>query len=140
MNVEMVYGLSAVSLAVDNKAGALFAAAQISGKFLGLEEEPSGKALVSGVKFHNIPDMPFGNKEKMKRRLGIHIVKSQHLAVLIDFISGDFSGNNFTEYAVAHGFTLSQKIIKSYWYYAEPAYSIPNWGQNTPLDLLFSGI
>jgi hypothetical protein len=102
MNMEVVHGLAAVALAVDNKTGALFAAAQGGSKLLSLEEEPPDKTLVSRLKLHDIPDMPFGNQEKMKRRLGIHIVKGQHFAVFINFFRGNLPGNDLTEYAVAH--------------------------------------
>jgi hypothetical protein len=97
MDMKMIHGLPAVGLAVDNKAGALFAAAQSGGKLLGLEDEPSGKVRVSIFKLHNVPDMPFWNQEEMKGRLGVHIVESQHIAVLIDFFRGYFPGNDFAE-------------------------------------------
>jgi hypothetical protein len=105
--MEMIHGLPAVGLAVDDKARSLFAAALAYGKFLGFKEEPSGKTLVAGAKLHTIGDMPLGYQKKVDRRLGLHIVKSQHLAVFVDLFSGNFPGNDFTEYAIAHRRNLS---------------------------------
>ena len=107
VQVEVIHGLAAVGLAVDDKPGALFAAAKFFGNFLCLKQKPPQEDSVGGFQFHYVPDMPFGNHQKMNRRLGIHVVEGQEFVVLENLFGRDLPLYDFTENAVAHGFSLS---------------------------------
>jgi hypothetical protein len=78
----MIHGLTAVGFAVNDKTGALFAAAQAGGKLLRTEKEPPQKARVGFVSFHYMRDMPFGDDKEVNRRLGVHVVEGQKFIIL----------------------------------------------------------
>jgi hypothetical protein len=104
--VEVVHGLAAVGLAVDHKAGALFGAALFRRKLLCLKEEASQEGMIPALQFHDIPDVPFGDDKKMNRRLGRDVVKGQKLVILVDLFGRNFTGRDFTENTVAHGWIV----------------------------------
>jgi hypothetical protein len=106
MAVEVVHGLTAVGFTVNDKTGALFAAAQAGGKFLRAEKEPAQKARIGFGSFHYIGDMPFGNDKEVNRRLGVHIVEGQKFIILKNLFRGDFPFNYFTKNTIAHNFSL----------------------------------
>jgi len=83
MAVEVIHGLSAVRLAVENKAAALIGASVALGKFLSLEKQPSQEGRI-GRRFHYVCDMFFRDHQKMYRRLGVYVVESQKLFILVN--------------------------------------------------------
>jgi len=84
MTVEMIHGLTAVRLAVDNEPCAFFTAAAALGKFLGFEKQPSQESRIRGVQFHYVRDMSFRNHQEMYRRLGIYVMESQKFLILVN--------------------------------------------------------
>jgi hypothetical protein len=104
VDVDVVNGLAAVALAVDDKPRSFFSAAQFFCQLLGFIENLPQKAAVSRFQVHNARDMPFRDDEEMHRRLWVHIMKGKHIVILVDFLAGDFPLNNFTENTVTHTF------------------------------------
>jgi hypothetical protein len=100
--VEVVHGLAAVGLAVDHEAPSLFGAALFRRKLLGLKEQTPQEGLIPVLQFHDVPDVPFGDDEKMNRRLGRDVVKGKKLVVFVDLFGRDFTGRYFTENTIAH--------------------------------------
>jgi hypothetical protein len=106
--VEVIYGLTAVGLAVDHEPGAPFVAAQFRRKLLGLKEDAPQKGLVPAFQFHDVPDVPFGNDQKMNRRLGRDVVKGQEFVIFVDLFRRNFTGRYFTKNTIAHKRILPQ--------------------------------
>jgi hypothetical protein len=102
MDVEVVHGLAAVALAVDHEPGAFFRAALGRRKLLGLKEDAPQEGLVSVLRFHNVSDVPFGNDQKMNRRLGRDVMKSKKLIVFVDLSGRNLTGRYFTKNTVTH--------------------------------------
>jgi hypothetical protein len=109
MDMEMIHRLAPVGFTVDHKAGPLFGAALFHGQLLGLKEQIAQKAAVRGVHLHDIPDMLFGDYQKMNRPLGGNVVESQHPVIFVNFPTGNFPGDNFTKNAVAHDEKYKEK-------------------------------
>jgi hypothetical protein len=108
MDMEMVYGLASVLLAVDDEAGALFPAARLFGQFLGLYQKAPDKKGVPVPGFHDACDMPFGNNQKMNRRLGPDVMECQHIIIFVDFPAGYFTPYDPAKDTIAHGPSIAR--------------------------------
>ena len=98
----MIYGLTSVGLAVNDKTGAVFGAARTLGKFLSLEKQPSKEGRIGGIQFHNAPDMLFGDHKKMYRRLRVYIMESQEFLIFVDLFGRNLLLYYFAKNTVTH--------------------------------------
>jgi hypothetical protein len=108
MDVEMIHRLPAVGLAVDYKPGAFFAASQLYRQFPRRINELPGQSRVAFRYFHDIPDVLFGNYQKVNRRLRRGVMEREDFVILENFFGGNFSPCDFTENAVIHKITVPQ--------------------------------
>jgi hypothetical protein len=120
MNMKVIHGLATVGLAVDHKAGAVFGAAGVFGEFLGLKKQPSKEGRVSGIHFHDAPDMLFRDHKKVHGRLRVHIMESQEFLVFIDLFGRNLPFDYFAENTVIHDSSIP--VLK---YKAQLRYAIP---------------
>jgi hypothetical protein len=114
--VQVIHGLAAVGLAVDHEPGAPPGAAQFRSKLLSLKEDAPQKGLVPAFQFHDVPDVPFGDDQKMNRRLGRDIVKGQKLVIFVDLFGRNFTGRYFTKNTITHKRILSRCGDCFQWY------------------------
>jgi hypothetical protein len=102
MQMEMIHGLTTVTLGIYHKTRALFPAAQFFCQLLRFIQQPASQGSVIRLNFHQIPDVFFRYKQKMYRRLRVYIMKGQRFTVFVNFFAGDFPGDNFAKNAFTH--------------------------------------
>ena len=100
MKVKVGYGLTALSPCVDDHTVAIFLKAQFAGNFNSATNQnaPHGRVL----DMRRGGDMPFGDHEKMRGRLGINITKDRHVLILIDEVRGYLSIGDLTKDTAIH--------------------------------------
>jgi hypothetical protein len=110
MYMEVIHGLSPIGLTINHKPGPVFGAALFFGQFLGLVEQSAGQGAILRFQFHDIPDMLFGNQEKMNRRLGGDVVEGQEFIILIDLLARNLPRDDFTKNTITHIFYYTTGI------------------------------
>jgi hypothetical protein len=106
MDMEVIHRLPPVGLAVHHKPRALFSAPQFHRQGLGLIQQRAQQGVIPAFDLHDIPNVPFRNEEKVKRRLGRNVMEGQKRIILIDFATGDFPRGDFTKNTILHEFSL----------------------------------
>ena len=103
--MQVVNGLAAVLAAVHYQTEPIFGNSQLFGHLNGLFGQEGNDGIPRRGVFHRL-QVAFGNEKDMNRRLGMDVVKGQHLVVLIGDPNGDFLTDEFAKKAIlAHFFS-----------------------------------
>lgn len=104
--MEVHDGLAGVDTLVGNDAETVLQTLGLGDLLDGVSHGAHG---LGGHVVGDIAVVLFGDHERMDRRLGVEIVKSDDLVVLIDNGRGDLVVGNFAENAITHGWFLSHR-------------------------------
>ncbi len=109
MKVKVGYCLTTLSPCVDDHTIAIFLKAQFAGNFNSTSNQNAPHGRVRDIRRGG--DMPFGDHEKMRGRLGINITKNCHVLILVNEIRGYLSIGNLTKDTIHDPTPLSLYIL-----------------------------
>ena len=102
MQVNVVYRLAAILIAVHNHPIAVFRDTFAFSYFPGRKEQFSDEFAVLRLQVIHGCDMLLGNDQRMQGCLGIDVPEGQNVVRFVDDIGRDFPVNDFQEQIVGH--------------------------------------
>ena len=100
VQVDVEYGLTRVSFAVEHKAGTALFEAEVLGDELRAVKHLAHEFAIFRLHVHDGCDVALRHHQKVYRSLRGDVIECENVIVFVDFLGGDFSLDDFTEKAV----------------------------------------